>query len=686
MKESEQRRWKRDLDLARRFMAPKHRVWRRLLKAYRMEYEHLGIANIVKFSRFYPLTRQLLASISFRYPHIMAAVEKPQFAQHADIIAETANAANKVMEVKPEVQQALFDALYCFLGWIKFDYNPPGNEDIIAPYVTADSMQNDMVSVRRVSPFNIYVDPLTPPHKMSDARWIAEDMLVPLEFVQKDQRFKNFKHRIKALSMDESDDFLSNMQDSSVSEDGESLMQEARGNGEMVLLTEVHDRIHGKRITFAQGIEEPIEEIDHPFLEMDPVTIPDPVTGEPLMTGEMVPTGAWLVKGGFPYPAIRFDMSDGLDGLYGLPMMGYVEDEQKIQLESVSRRADLLKRFPRILLGQKSEKDENDVVAGQLETAQDGTILWVNDVNNGFREMPMGNVPMDQLGLERTAREEEEQVLQVGGVALAGGSSMTATQSSLVASFGQLNREWLQDAVSKTYEVIAINTLRIMSDERYTPDELITSISNGDQSYSTVITSDILKVPFTIHIEANSMRPLFEQMEREDTLALVNTLASRPEVNQMELIKMVLRTFKVSNPDKLIGQTEKATATRKAQLENQFMAGRLQDPGVLPTDDHQAEIAAHGKWQEDPAITQLLQQLAQANPQAFQQFQQVMQAHMQGHAQAQQQKMQGGGGRASTKTVPSIADVNSQANNITSTVRSNAQRTAQAVSNNPDQN
>jgi hypothetical protein len=64
----------------------------------------------------------------------------------------------------------------------------------------------------------------------------------------------------------------------------------------MVLLTEIHDRIHGKRITLAKGIDEP-------------VTIPDPQTGQPLMTGEQVPTGAWLVQGGFPYHGIRYDMT-----------------------------------------------------------------------------------------------------------------------------------------------------------------------------------------------------------------------------------------------------------------------------------------------------------------------------------------------------------------------------------------
>ncbi len=677
MNEKEIQKWKREREIVKRYMAPKHRVWRRLLKAYKMEYDHLGIEEVVRISRFYPLTRQLLASISFRYPHIVATVDNPVVRDHAEVIASTANAANRVMDVRPEVQQALFDALYCYLGFLKFDYNPAGNDDIIAPYVTSDTMANDMVSVRRVSPFNMYIDPLAPPHKLHEARYMMEDMVVPLEFVRKDPRFERFKNRIKPVAKDNRDDILQNMQDSSMGQDEREAYVEAQENGEMVILTEVHDRIHGKRITFARGIDEPVEEIDHPFLEMDPITIPDPVTGQPLLTGEMVPTGAWLVRGGFPYHPVYFDLHDGTDGPIGLPMMSYVEDQQKIQVESISRRADLLKRYPRLLLGQKSERDENEVVAEQIEEAKDGTILWVNDVNNAFREMQMGNVPQDQLFIDRSAKEEEEAILNVSGVALAGSGKMTATQSSLVASFGQLNREWLQDSVSNAYETIAHNTLRIMSDPRYTPEEFIVEVSAGDETFQQMITADVLKVPFRINIEANSMRPLFEQMEREDTLALVNTLANRPEVNQMELLRMVLRTFKVSDPDKLIGQTERATATRKAQLENQFIAARLQDPQVLPTDDHRVELEAHQQAQQDPAVTQFLQQAMQVNPQAVQQFQQIMQAHMQAHQQALQQGASGGA--PSAKAVPSVSDINGRVQNIESTVRSNAQRVSQAV-------
>ena len=130
--------------------------------------------------------------------------------------------------------------------------------------------------------------------------------------------------------------------------------------------------MHRKRIVFAEGVEQPIEDVDHPFLEMEPVLAPDPFTGEMMMTGEFNSTGSYLVQGGFPYHAIKFDMSE--ESLYGLPMMSYVEDEQKGIVESVSRRVDLTKRYPRIILGQRAEREENANISDQLTKARDGQV------------------------------------------------------------------------------------------------------------------------------------------------------------------------------------------------------------------------------------------------------------------------------------------------------------------------
>jgi hypothetical protein len=684
--------WRKSIDNGITYMRPKHKIWHKLLAMYKNEFEVAGLDKdqVVRISRFYPLTRQIISSIAFNYPTVFMRVDNPNREFQAQILERVANAALETMGVKEEMHQAIFDALYCSLGWLKFDYNAPG-DDIMAPYVVNDSLQDDMVAVRRVSPFNMMVDPLCPPHKLGHARYIIEKMLVPLEFVRNDDRFVN-RRQIQAITNREDEtDSLYEIKDTNYTDsDEENSITQAKELGEFALLYEIHDRVHRKRIVFADGVEQPIEDIPHPFLEQEPVMQPDPFTGEMMMTGEFEQTGSYLVQGGFPYHALKFDLSE--ESLYGLPMMSYVEDEQKAIVESVSRRVDLLKRYPRIILGQRSEREENANIGDQITRARDGSIIWCNDVNNGFREMQMGSPPPDQLGIEADMRQYEEQVLQVSQMAMGGGPRRTATEASLIASFGTQNREWLSAEVGKAYEAIVANTFRIMADPRYTPENFIVNVSEGenDPVYQAV-TSDLFKVRFKVEVETQSMRPLFEQLEREDTLALANYMFQMPEVDRTEVIKLVMRAFRVPDMDKFIKGSADQEAVRAAQLENQFFAARQQDPGVLPEQDHQVHLQTHQQAQQDPAVTQYLQQAMQVNPQAIQIFQQIMQQHMQQHQQFIQGEAQGRAPQPqqSEKTIPSARDasnVQAQASNIQSVVRSNAQRVGQAANINTEQN
>jgi hypothetical protein len=281
---------------------------------------------------------------------------------------------------------------------------------------------------------------------------------------------------------------------------------------------------------------------------------------------------------------------------------------------------------------------------------------------------------------------------------------MTATQASLIASFGQLNREWLQAVVVEAWRVTTGNILRIMSDERYTPEKFYVSMgqAQGQLAY-TAVTGDMLRARYKIKIEAQSLRPLFEQLEKEDTLALVNYLIQIPEVNRREVIQLILRAFRVPNAERFLGPESNAEAVRAAQLENQFMVARMQDPGVLPTQDHDTHLRIHSQAIQDPAVVQYVQQQMQMNPGAAQMFQQVLQGHVQAHQQASMQRLQGGGGGPggapsgnTGKTMPSMRDAGSgaagvrnpmeQAQNLQSEVRGNAQRMGQSVSINAEQN
>jgi hypothetical protein len=86
---------------------------------------------------------------------------------------------------------------------------------------------------------------------------------------------------------------------------------------------------------------------------------------------------------------------------------------------------------------------------------------------------------------------------------------------------------------------------------------------------------------------------------------------------------------------------------RAAQLENQWMAMRGENPGVLPEQEHEVHIKTHQQISQDPIITQLAEQ----NPNLIARLQQAMQQHMQEHQQHLQAKAQGQG-------MPSPANIN----------------------------
>ena len=673
MKEREIEYWQGAIENGRKYMRSRHKTWRRLLKTYELDFDVPGLDDdkIVRISRMYPLARQIIASVSFNYPHVFFKVEEPGREFASEILERVANAALDQMDAKREVQQSIFDALFCSVGWLKFGYNPPGDDDIIAPYTINDEAENDFPYVHRVSPFNIYLDPLTPPHKMSSARYIIEKMIVPLEFVREDKRFSN-RRQIQPMSDEgDADTFLYDSQEAEYSDEHDAVTA-AKVRGKMVCLYEVHDRLHKKRITFAEGLKEPIEDVDHPMLAMEPVTQPDPFTNQPMMTGEFQPVGGYLVDGGFPYHAIKFDQTER--SFYGEPPMAYVEDTQSLIVESVSRRADLLKRFQRIVLASRREREANQDIGDTLETGRDGEIIWVEDPNTSMREMNFGNPPPDQLGIESDARSYEEQSLNVSQLAMGGGPKVTATQASLQASFSQINREWMQQSVANAYRSIVRNTLRMMADDRYTPEQFLVNVARDteDPVYEAV-TADLLRVRYKIEINAGSMQPLTEQLERQDALQLFNYTIGLPEINRIEAIKGLLSTFRVQDPEKYLGNQEDGDTIKAANLENVAYLVNGGDPGVTPNENHQLHIQLHGQIQQLPQFQQLL-------PQQQQQVLQVVQNHVGQHQQFLQQMAQG-----QAPSAPAESDRSESEGSIISLVRSQAQEVSQQLQNAPGQ-
>ena len=684
MKSDEQKYWRDTIKNCEKYYAPKHERWKQLIKIYNMEMQVPGMESefIIKISTFFPLVRKLIASISFNYPKVFLNVDDEPFEYGSQVLERFANEALDVMDVKPEIHQCIFDVLFCYRGWLKIGYNTANNTEAEAPYVYNDALQEDFTFVKRISPFNLMVDPLVPPNDFGSAQYAIEKMLVPLQFAQGDERFAQFRRRLTPVDADDGDSTLDNMLvnysngmvDTSEEEDA---ISEAKRLQKMVLLYEIHDRINKKRIVFANDIEEPIEEVEHPFLARTPITQPDPFNPEEiLMTGEFSEPEGWLTTNGFPYFSMAFDIGDAF---YGVPLMEYVRAPQQLILESVSRRVDLLKKHARISLGNRGEKTANPHLPDSLGNLEDGAVLWVNDPSTALRELNWGNPPTDQIQIERDAQFYESRILSVEAR-----SSNTATEASINASEAQLNREWMQVAVVDAYAWIIDNSLSVMSDQRYTPNEYILNISpEGEPIRLAALENYWLQGRRRIDIEAGSMLPLIEQLERDDTLGLFDRLIQLPEVDRGEAVKMMIKAFRKIDVDTLLKDDRNADAMKAAQLELVGYILRGQDPGVQPEEDHKTHLKLQSPEvvQQNPAFAQIPQVAPPSppgQPVAPQVTQQMVMAVAQQHAQQHQQYLQQQGG-----AVGSMSGTGPQGpDDLMSQVQSNAQRVAHLIKTN----
>ena len=209
----------------------------------------------------------------------------------------------------------------------------------------------------------------------------------------------------------------------------------------------------------------------------------------------------------------------------------------------------------------------NQDLGDTLEEGRDGEIIWVEDPATAMKGVDFGSIPPDQIGLENTAAGYEEQSLNVSQLAMGGGPKVTATQASLQASFSQINREWMQLRVADCYRTIVRNSLRMMADPRYTPKTFLINVAQNDADpVFEAVTANLLRVRFKVDIQAGSMQPLTEQLEREDALQLFPFTIGLPEIKPQRSDKGLLKAFRVKTPTSTWVSRKTPTPSRRLTL------------------------------------------------------------------------------------------------------------------------
>ena len=667
LKDTEREYWRKTIDRVQRVMEPRHRSWEKLLASYELKMDIPGLEKdeIIHVSRMYPLVRQIISSVAFHYPEVFVNA-KPnaervvgELDAISTVMERAANNALDIMNAKAEIHQAMFDALFCGVGWIKMGYNPPG-DDSMPPYVTNDAFKDDFPCVMRVRPFNVFVDPKCPPQNLGYAEYIIERIEVPFDILKSDSRYKiprDFTGSSEYTSA--TDTALLNYGDEYDADNVDDHVQGAKAERDMVVLYEIHDRLNRRLITFLDGHEKEIHAEDHPFIKTKPI-----YQGETLVGLEESP--GFIMSKGFQYIPVKFDTVEG--SYFPEPPMKYVEDLQNIIVESMSRRVDVLRRFPRVVWANEAEIQRNPNLVDNVRDAKDGDVIGLHDIAS-IREASWGNLPSDQLGIENDARGYEEQSLHVSD--LAGGSEgrKTATESALIASQGSLNRQWMQSKVADVYTTIVGNLFHMFQDIRYIPRSFMLNVAKDPAGMEyKILTSEDFNFDFMLDLDAGSMHPLVEELEQENSILLYDRLIGNPMIDQVEVTRDLIKSFRKRTTDKLFKGAD-ADLNTLIQLELSMML-QGQMPPVEEGMDHMAHME-----QQNPDIVMGLPQLQQMLPQQQQQILQIVQQHMAMHEQAMQATTSA---PASGGSQPAV-DGRLIENDITSQVRSNAQKTQQAA-------
>ena len=686
--------WKSEREMLDRLYRDRMREWQRLTDLYDLKFDDrirdLEPQDIVRISRFYPVVRQIISTIAFRYPKQFFIIEDEGGEEVAQILERASSAFMNLANVKDHVHQAIFDALFTGVGWLRLDYNPPG-DDMIAPYVTNDDMADDMVSVSRVPPGFVHVDPTAAPHRLGTARYIRERMWVPLKFLKDDPEIQH-KRQLKRSSVGDEDELAFGEVMGSQGGDSEELqaLKESVDNGEFVLVDRIHDRINRKLIMFADNVEEPILERDHPFIKMSfpqmvnsigQLIFEEDETGqltEPVLDIDAgMPAQGFLTENGFPFVPVKFDMS--ASSYYPLPQMAYLEDIQNGIIEQVSRRSDLLKRTARQGVVSESEVLANPDLLERLRRGRDGEFQIMQDINN-IKEFNFASVPADLYRHEQSLLAYEDQIAAVQPPTA--GESDTATEAAVVAAAAQLNGNWMEAKVAQAYELVVRNAFQVMADPRYTPETFALNVApEGEGMMVRALRNSDFLWNFRIYTRVGSTQPLFEQLEQDRFLAFWDRAANRPNFDQMELDKAMAQAFDIIDVEKLMVSDANVEAQRAAQLENdRFMMGV--DTDVLAEQDHMTHAETHATYREHPRYTELMQAAQMSNTmgqplnvQAAQQIQQIDQmiiAPVEAHQAALENEQQGAAG-------PPGATGSVGAEDLMGQVQSNAQKTSQAT-------
>ena len=713
MKPADAKQWQTRFATLDTLYRGRMKKWQRLLNTYDLDFEKrirdLTPKQLVRVSIFYPRVRQIIAATAYNYPKLFFSIEDEDAGgDQSEVLERAAASFLRIARVKETAWQVIFDTLFCSVGWADMDFNrsddalseADGQMNLTGANAVDHPDELDLVNVTRRPPGHIHVDPLCSPESIRFASFIRERKWIKTDWLLKDSRTKqHLKKEIRSSGTESNDELAMGEVTRPDTDEADELQakKEMLTSGDFTLCDIVHDKANRMRYLFCSGIEQPVQEEDHPFSRrvfqqrtdgFGALLYEEDDNQTPLLDLDAsAPAPGWLVTNGFSLKPMRFDLHGS--SYYPEAHFEYLKDLQDVVVESMSRQSILLKRTSRQGVIARSEVTKRPGIVKEIQDGVDNQYHVMEDVGN-IRSLDHPVVPVEQMQLEDRAMGHINQISSVSDFSGPSGPVRSATADSLDAAADNVNKEWLDTHVGGWYEDVSRDGLTIMSDPRYKPERFELNVAPaGAQRTVRALTSADFLWNYDIQAKAGSMSPLVEQLERRDFREFYDLAIQSPNFDRMELDKALAESHRITDVEKYMRDDVNEDAQQAAAL---ILDRVMTQPELgienLVTEglDHQARMETYSAYKTHPVYQQLAQQAngpfesAQFARQKIQAIDQQMQQLMQQHQQLQAQEQEGmgaarGGNSAGNLQAPADvlqSQVKSNAQNITNAVRADA--------------
>lgn len=530
------KKWQARIEFSRKWRKPYEDKWKRYIEYLEgIYYDTPDDSDQIAVNLVFPMVRVIIPSIYSKNPDVLVYSRRgDELKDQADAMAKYLRYTVKEMELKEEIKLCILDAICTGHGWMKqgfdtyfeggdYEKDPTSIGEKVVSFVKSVLGAEDYESTEedyairpnekivaekpwalRVSPFNMFLPAYWT--NLKTVPWLAEQIIMPLQDVKDNPRFKNTKDLKPSSGVRE---LLTNSPITANSADGT--------DEEYVILYEVWDRRENCIHVLAKDHE---KELDYKENEYD------------------------MLDSTLPYTMLRFNETP--DKIYPQsdiePIEPQLRELNKIRTQMSNHR----KRFNRRYLYKEGAFTDESIA--KLESGEDGTMAPVEGEENidaAFK--PVQDAPLSNDVYQGEIRVKDD-ITNISGItdyqrgSIAQGAK-TATEASIVEGQSRNRTEERLDCVN-TFALRIIRNLAMMS-QKFLEVEDVIPILGEEQAVTgwMKLDRDTIQGEFLYEIVYGSTVPISKEVERNQFLQLYGLTNQDPMFNQIRLREELLRQF-----------------------------------------------------------------------------------------------------------------------------------------------